>query len=296
MKSPPARRKSRWSFMMVEREGGRTVRLKWMKPFLALWFLATVALASTAGGLFFLWDMENHKNADLREALELMTIRLKQTKNNGPLEAPAPEKTPPSASRPVPAGFLLSSSAAVPPGGENGADAPDPSGSRETAGDGEMPDTAGSAPPEDEVSALPPAPPETADSPPPAAPPISIDAFSCVCQDGRFRIRFDIHNILPGGRKASGHIIAVLEDEAGDPDAFISAPDRVPLSRGRPDGRSRGETFSISRFKRMSLTSAPCRNPKDYSRVRLYVFERPGDQLVMTTAIDLKNGEAGPAG
>jgi cell division protein FtsB len=119
---------------------------------------------------------------------------------------------------------------------------------------------------------------------------IGVEAFQVGFDAARKAIdlRYKLATTRQGSRPQSGHVIVVFKGDDLEPEQWLAMP-RVELPKGRPTGRQKGFTFSISHSKAFSHSmAAPAWFPA-FTRAVLYVFSAEG-QLLMAKdyAVDLK--------
>jgi hypothetical protein len=94
-----------------------------------------------------------------------------------------------------------------------------------------------------------------------------------------FNLGYRVVNTGQGGKPLRGHVIVVMKGEDLQPDQWLSMP-RVDLPKGRPTGRQKGYTFSISRQKSFSHTVPAPKTFPAFSTAVLYVFATDGQLLL----------------
>jgi alkylated DNA nucleotide flippase Atl1 len=92
-------------------------------------------------------------------------------------------------------------------------------------------------------------------------------------------LRYQLVATRPGRRPLAGHVIVVFKSDDLEPERWLAMP-RVDLPKGRPSGRQRGFSFSISHSKAFAH-SMPAPTPLPaFTQAVLYVFSSDG-QLLM---------------
>lgn len=110
---------------------------------------------------------------------------------------------------------------------------------------------------------------------------VAVEAFHAGFDAARreFDLRYRLVATRPGRKPLAGHVVAVFKGDQLEPERWLAMP-RVELPKGRPSGRQKGYSFSISPSKTFAHSMpAPASFPA-YSRVVLYVFSHEG-QLLM---------------
>lgn len=149
-----------------------------------------------------------------------------------------------------------------------------------SAGDVDLPETvddAGSSPAEEAFSLE----ADTAsatglDEPVPAAL-VMVKSFTVV-QDkdsNRVKIRFTVEKVDESRDYISGRMFVVLEDEDADDGRIMTVP-AVYLKDGRPTQISRGQYFSIARFKPVSM-SARIDHPEEFTTATVFIYTPEGE-------------------
>lgn len=122
---------------------------------------------------------------------------------------------------------------------------------------------------------------------------VAVEAFHAGFDAARqaFDLRYRLVATRPGRKPLAGHVVAVFKGDPLEPERWLAMP-RVELPKGRPSGRQKGYSFSISQSKAFAHSMpAPASFPA-YSRVVLYVFSREG-QLLMAREYSVDVGPAG---
>jgi len=119
---------------------------------------------------------------------------------------------------------------------------------------------------------------------------IAVEDFQARFNAARkaFDLRYKLVTTRQGSKPLAGHVIVVFKGDDLEPEQWLAMP-RVDLPKGRPTGRQKGYTFSISHSKAFShSTPAPTSFPA-FTRAVLYVFS-PEGQLLMAKdyVIDLE--------
>jgi hypothetical protein len=102
-------------------------------------------------------------------------------------------------------------------------------------------------------------------------------------------LRYKLVAARQGSRPLAGHVIVVLKSDDLEPEQWLAMP-RVDLPKGRPTGRQKGFSFSISHSKAFAHSMpVPAALPA-FSHAVLYVFS-PEGQLLMAQdyVIDLQS-------
>ncbi len=103
-------------------------------------------------------------------------------------------------------------------------------------------------------------------------------------------LRYKLVATQSARKPLTGHVVVVFKSHGTEPERWLSMPS-VDLPKGRPSGRQKGYTFSISHSKAFSHSlPAPAAMPA-YTQAVLYVFSKDG-QLVMARdfGVDIKPG------
>jgi len=102
------------------------------------------------------------------------------------------------------------------------------------------------------------------------------------------QLRYKLIATRSGRKPLTGHVVVVFKSHDTEPGRWLTMPP-VDLPKGRPSGRQRGYTFSISHSKAFSHSlPAPAAMPA-YTQAVLYVFSQDG-QLWMARdyGVDIK--------
>jgi len=145
-----------------------------------------------------------------------------------------------------------------------------------------------SEPPEPMVAAAEPdipGSPQSAIAPPPEAPKVrvsveSLNVSRSEVNDNTVLVRFNLRKMNQGSDNISGHAFVVLrlaESEARTRNVTIPW---ASLDNGTPSPTSRGQYFSISRFKPMKFERRNIKRLEQFSRLTVYVFNAEGDLLL----------------
>jgi cell division protein FtsB len=167
---------------------------------------------------------------------------------------------------------------------------PDPAAAAVKAGDPPRP-----PPPEDAASPATESPPAAAEARVPVGieESIAIEGFRAGWDAGRQTL--DLRYRLVAARSArkplAGHVIVVFKGDGLEPERWLAMP-RVDLSKGRPSGRQKGFTFSISHSKAFAHSiPAPASLPA-YTQAVVYVFSNEGQLLTARDyGVELKPSE-----
>lgn len=95
--------------------------------------------------------------------------------------------------------------------------------------------------------------------------------------DDLLRIRFQIHKTSGWEGAVSGRIFVVLEEAGDEPSPRLVVPE-VDLRNGTPARISRGEYFSINRFKSIEM-KARADQPDRFERATVFIFLTEGKLL-----------------
>lgn len=90
--------------------------------------------------------------------------------------------------------------------------------------------------------------------------------------------RFKIKNLME--TQASGHAVVILKRNPERKKTWITLPDNVPLIKGKPDGETEGNSFSISNYKVMRFAAKKIKNPKRYNIATIFIFDKSGTLIV----------------
>jgi hypothetical protein len=109
---------------------------------------------------------------------------------------------------------------------------------------------------------------------------IAVEDFRMQYNSDRntFDLRYKVVNTSQERKPLSGHVIVVLTGDDLKPDQCLSMP-RVDLPQGRPSGKQKGYTFSISYSKTMTQSMAAPKSFPAFTKAVLYVFSREGQLL-----------------
>jgi hypothetical protein len=101
-------------------------------------------------------------------------------------------------------------------------------------------------------------------------------------------LRYKLVATRPGRKPVAGHVIVVLKSEDLEPERWLAMP-RVDLPKGRPSGRQKGYTFSISHSKAFSHSMPVPERLPAFTQAVVYVFSHEG-QLLMAKdyGVDVK--------
>ena len=120
---------------------------------------------------------------------------------------------------------------------------------------------------------------------------IAVDVFQAGFDAARKAIdlRYKLVATRQGSRPLAGHVIVVFKSDNLEPEQWLAMP-RVELPKGRPTGRQKGFTFSISHSKEFAHSMPAPTSLPAFTRAVLYVFS-PEGQLLMAKdyVIDLQS-------
>ena len=120
---------------------------------------------------------------------------------------------------------------------------------------------------------------------------IAVDVFQAGFDAARKAIdlRYKLVATRQGSRPLAGHVIVVFKSDNLEPEQWLAMP-RVELPKGRPTGRQKGFTFSISHSKAFAHSMPAPTSLPAFTRAVLYVFS-PEGQLLMAKdyVIDLQS-------
>jgi len=149
---------------------------------------------------------------------------------------------------------------------------------------------ASATPPPEPMVATAAAPPETAEEvklPVGLGDGVAVEGFQVGFDALRqtFSLRYKLVATRTVRKPMAGHVIVVFKGEDIEPERWLAMP-RIDLSKGRPSGRQKGYTFSISHSKLFSHSMpAPASFPA-FTRAVVYVFSNEG-QLLMARDYDI---------
>lgn len=119
---------------------------------------------------------------------------------------------------------------------------------------------------------------------------IAVEDFQAKFDAARkaFDLRYKLVTTRQGSKPLAGHVIVVFKGDDLEPEQWLAMP-RVDLPKGRPTGRQKGYTFSISHSKAFSHSTPTPTSFPAFTRAVLYVFS-PEGQLLMAKdyVIDLQ--------
>jgi hypothetical protein len=120
---------------------------------------------------------------------------------------------------------------------------------------------------------------------------LAVEGFHARLDGARNAIdlRYKLVASRQGGRPLTGHVIVVFKGDDLEPEQWLAMP-RVDLPKGRPTGRQKGFTFSISHSKSFAH-SMPAPTPLPaFTQAVLYVFSPEGQLLAAKEfVIDLQS-------
>ncbi len=101
-------------------------------------------------------------------------------------------------------------------------------------------------------------------------------------------LRYRLIAARSGRKPLAGHVIVVLKGDGIEPERWLAMP-RVDLPKGRPSGRQKGYTFSISHSKAFAHAMPAPPSLPAYTQAVMYVFSNEGQLLVARDySVDLK--------
>ena len=103
---------------------------------------------------------------------------------------------------------------------------------------------------------------------------VSFDSYT-----DSVKVNFIIKKTNPHFTNVSGRALVVLKPDAIHYDNWVSMPS-IELVSGRPSRKDRGQYFSISRFKHITLESTGLNPPVLFKYATIYVFSLDGEQLL----------------
>lgn len=103
---------------------------------------------------------------------------------------------------------------------------------------------------------------------------VSVENLKIVYETSTQTIRaqFKLSNIDDNSDPISGYTAVVLKNDDQGPDSWITMP-RLQLKSGKPDGRKKGQYFSIYRFKTVRFKVSSRANPEKYRSATVFVFD-----------------------
>ena len=91
-----------------------------------------------------------------------------------------------------------------------------------------------------------------------------------------YRTQFKIRNTGSHASPASGHSFVVLKNEDLEQDQWLTMPP-VALIDGKPGGNTKGQFFSIYRFKTVKFKTRSTNDHALYDRAAVYIYSTAGD-------------------
>ncbi len=91
-----------------------------------------------------------------------------------------------------------------------------------------------------------------------------------------YRAQFKIRNTGSHASPASGHSFVVLKNEDLEQDQWLTMPP-VTLIEGKPGGNTKGQFFSIYRFKTVKFKTRSTNDHALYDRAAVYIYSTAGD-------------------
>lgn len=294
-----SKRSSRWTLLFVG-DHGQTVSVHRFKSlFYLLMGLLLIAVGAAAGLYLY-----NRQTFDENQRLRAETTRLRET-----VEALRYEKDVLTARLVLTeAGFQKDSGAAKPPTPpsaqeeEVSIDAPGKEKGRPEKASAPEPEAPPEPQPEPEpepvsepepvpVQELPagqaPAPGEQTEAGQEHAgavesPPVSVEDLAMVHEQDRpmLRVTFVIRKEAAEPESVSGHAFVVLKQENDSiGDSWVLIP-WAKVEEGRPSPASRGQFFSIARFKPMKFETTGVSDPGRFDRLTVYIFNTGGELIL----------------
>ncbi|MCF8051948.1 MAG: hypothetical protein K9L59_11975 [Desulfobacterales bacterium] len=284
----PSRRSSRWTLLFVG-DHGQTVSVRRFKSLFYLLMGLLLLAVGAAAGLY----LYNRQTFDENQWLRAETHRLRET-----VEALRYEKDVLTARLVLTeAGFQKESPEAKPPPAQEAEGPSDASGKEKGSPEkasAHGPEAAPEAQPEPvPVQELPaeqaPAPGEQTETGQEHAgavesTPVSVavENMSVVHEQDRplLRVTFVIRKGDPGPESVSGHAFVVLKqknDSSGD--SWVLIP-WAKVEEGRPSPASRGQFFSISRFKPMKFETTGVSDTGRFDLLTVYIFNTGGELIL----------------
>lgn len=254
--------RSEWQVVFVDNYG-RSVRIPHLRRYFILLAVLTMTSLALAVFLLFLFIRSQHLNADLKLSMETNRERISAlVDENDSLMA-----------------RLVALRNKLPVGaGDRDGDLSAVNGPAVTAQNGQT------LVPGEEPSVRPPA-------------VVNLKQFqiSRAPDDDLLRIRFQIHKTSGWEGAVSGRIFVVLEEAGHGTSQRLVVPE-VDLKNGTPARISRGEYFSINRFKPIEL-KVRASQPDRFKRATVFVFMTEGKLLYRQGFdVDIKVEAKSPAG
>jgi hypothetical protein len=117
--------------------------------------------------------------------------------------------------------------------------------------------------------------------------PVAVEDFYAGLDAARrtLHLRYKLVATRSARKPLTGHVVVVFKSHVAEPERWLAMPP-VDLPKGRPSGRQKGYTFSISHSKAFSHSlPAPAAMPA-FTQAVLYVFSQDG-QLLMARDFDV---------
>jgi len=283
LSSKRAKPDNRWTLLFIG-DSGRVITLKRFKALVILILVAlTVAVAGVVT-LFFLNQKIIQKNSDMRTRLEAATNQMKQLRHEKDilLARVVLSETKLKAKNPLIQGKTKDAAVKAPV-------AIQPEKAAEPDRKTRKVEIAKPEPAAD-VAAKPSPAVVSADSPA-AAQPAEVPVLSVALEDfeathltavGLLEVKFKIKNTTADLRKVAGHAIVVLKSDNLPQNEWVTLP-TVSLVDGKPTGKRKGKTFSISFFRAMKYSRKVPGSPERFDTAEVFVFTNEGKFLLAQT-------------
>jgi hypothetical protein len=102
---------------------------------------------------------------------------------------------------------------------------------------------------------------------------IAVEGFQIKFNADRhtFNLQYKVVNTSQERKPVSGHVILVFKGDDLEPDQWLAMP-RVDLPQGRPSGKQKGYSFSISHSKTITQSMPAPKSFPAFTKAVLYVF------------------------
>lgn len=274
---------NRWTLLFIG-DSGRVITLKRFKALVILILVAlTVAVAGVVT-LFFLNQKIIQKNSDMQTRLAAATNQMKQLRHEKDIlmarvvlsEKKLNEKNPLIQGKTKD----VTTKAPVSIQPEKAAE-PDRKTSKVESAKPETAADIAAKPSQAVVSADSPAVAQPAEAP---ALSVALENFEAthLTAVGLLEVKFKIKNTTADLRKVAGHAIVVLKSDTLSQNEWVTLP-TVSLVDGKPTGKRKGKTFSISFFRTMRYSRKVPGSPEKYDTAEVFVFTNEGKFILAQT-------------
>ena len=271
LSSKRAKPDNRWTLLFIG-DSGRVITLKRFKALVLLILVAlTVAVAGVVT-LFFLNQKIIQKNSDMQNRLEAATNQMNQLRHEKDIlmARVVLSETKLKAKNPLSQGKTKDAVVKAPVVIQ-----PEKTAKPESAAD------VAAKPSQADVSTDSSTVAQTTETPELS---VALEGFEAthLTAVGLLEVKFKIKNTTADLRKVAGHAIVVLKSDNLPQKEWVTLP-TVSLVDGKPTGKRKGKTFSISFFRTMKYSRKVPGSPERFDTAEVFVFTNKGAFLLAQT-------------